>query len=298
MGFTRFSAHDHEIYAMTTNATLKSAGRAAVFKAREIDPEMDPKKAEFRESRDSALNPESTPIIVGLDVTGSMGMIPAQMITEGLGTLFNEVYQYKPVSDPHILFAGIGDAIYDNAPLQIGQFEADNSITKWLEKMWLEGHGGSNTTESYEMLYHFALMHTKTDSFVKRGQKGFIFSIGDEFPVEVVKATEVNKVFGYQPQNDMLFRDLIDRVKQNWVPCHIIISQGSCVQRHGVKSVLGKWRAVMDANVVVLSDYTKLSYLIIAILQIASGKTVEEISVNWDEETIKVVHDALNGNVQ
>lgn len=38
----------------------------------------------IRECRDSEEHPESLPIIIALDVTGSMGMVPHSLITGGL----------------------------------------------------------------------------------------------------------------------------------------------------------------------------------------------------------------------
>jgi len=53
----------------------------------------------MRESRDSDLNPASTAIIVGLDVTGSMGMI-ADALRARPRMMVEEILARKPVSDP------------------------------------------------------------------------------------------------------------------------------------------------------------------------------------------------------
>jgi len=154
---------------------------AQIFTSYDLHEDLDPKGTN-RESRDSDENPESTAIIIGCDVTGSMGFIAENLIREGLGVLFEEIYDRKPVSDPHIMVSAIGDVDSDRVPLQVGQFEADLKITEDLEKVYVEGNGGGNNKESYDLPYYYAAYHTSIDCFEKRNKKGYIFTIGDELP--------------------------------------------------------------------------------------------------------------------
>src|SRR5690606_12101625 len=80
--------------------------REQVYRSRNLDPYLDPSKIQFRESRDTPGKESSNPIIIGLDVTGSMGMIAEIIAKEKLGVLVNQILQRKPVTDPHLLFMG------------------------------------------------------------------------------------------------------------------------------------------------------------------------------------------------
>jgi hypothetical protein len=62
----------------------------------------------IRESRDSTDHPNALPIILALDVTGSMGSIPHYLVKEGLPHLMDGIIQ-KGFPDPQVLFLGIGD---------------------------------------------------------------------------------------------------------------------------------------------------------------------------------------------
>ena len=77
--------------------------------SKHLNDNLNPKGVMFRESRDSADNPQSTPVIVALDVTGSMGMIADVIAREGLGTLFTSILDRKPITNPHLMFMGVGD---------------------------------------------------------------------------------------------------------------------------------------------------------------------------------------------
>ena len=100
------------------------------------------------------------------------------------------------VRDPQLMFGAIGDATCDRAPLQVGQFESDNRMDGDLERILLEGGGGGQKTESYELAMYFMARHTGIDCFEKRGKRGYLFIIGDEMPYPAVKPREVSAWIG------------------------------------------------------------------------------------------------------
>lgn len=147
-----------------------------------VHPDLDPKLVagpaspvagkNIRESRDSDDHPNSVPVAVLFDVTGSMAAIPREL-QKRLPTLL-ELLQYREyVPDAQILFGAIGDATCDQVPLQVGQFESDNRMEDCLGKIFLESGGGGQNTESYELALYFMARHTATDSWEKRQKKGY-----------------------------------------------------------------------------------------------------------------------------
>src|SRR5690606_5631209 len=94
-----------------------------------------------------------------------------------------------------VLFLAIGDHETDSAPLQVGQFESgDAELDLWLTRTWLEGKGGANSGESYLLAWYFASKFTKLDSLDKRGQKGFLFTIGDEPGLSILPKRAINEI--------------------------------------------------------------------------------------------------------
>jgi len=128
MGGGTFTPSSWTSYSKTT----RSATREQNFAQRKIHPSFEPKGIKIRESRDSAEHPESTAIILGLDVTGSMGMIAEHIAKNSLGSLMLGIYEKQPVKDPQIMVMGIGDVACDQAPLQASQFESDIRIGQQL----------------------------------------------------------------------------------------------------------------------------------------------------------------------
>lgn len=283
----------------TKSSTYTNKSTEKIYTASHLDDSINPAKMKngIRESCDSQDNPNSTPIIVGLDFTGSMRNIPTYMIKTGLGEMFKEIYNRKPVSDPQVLFCGIGDVdAGDRAPFQVGQFESQcDLLIDGLEKFWLSGcSGGSNNHESYDVPYYFAANMTKSDSYVKRNKKGFIFTIGDEPPPEVLTKEAIKSIFGFDAQSDVKFEQIINQVSKTWIPFHIIMEEGAHPTYHGLNSVLDPWQSVLGQNAIVCSDYTKLSEVIVSILEIYSGKTKSEVTSSWDGSTSVVVANAIN----
>ena len=139
MGYARWS---HDDWSHYVRGNLRKS-IDEIFSQR-LDPDLDPSKISYRESRDSEENPLSTPIIVAVDQTGSMGFLAESLIREGLGTLVESIYARVPVTDPHVMCMAFGDAWTDTAPLQVTQFEADIRIAEQLSKFYIEANGGGN----------------------------------------------------------------------------------------------------------------------------------------------------------
>lgn len=263
-----------------------------IYVSRDINKDLNPLGVKMRESRDSADNPNSTPLIVGIDVTGSMGMIADVLARKALGTLFTGVIDRKPITDPHVMFMAIGDAAFDSAPLQVSQFEADNRIVEQLTQIYIEHGGGGNHSESYNFPWYFAATHTVHDSLEKRGKRGYLFTVGDEEVPEGLTKAQIKKFVGDDLQADLTSRELLEMAQRMYDVFHIIIEEGSHAQRHLTK-VKESWRNVLGQKVICLSDHTKLSETIVSAIEIAEGADASVAADHWGVGTAAVVHKAL-----
>ncbi|MCX7920726.1 MAG: hypothetical protein N3B21_01690 [Clostridia bacterium] len=292
MGSGRWSTTDWAAYS---KKNISSKSRVDdIYTSRSLAPELNPYGVKIRESCDSSDNPQSTALVVALDVTGSMGMVLDAMAREGLQTLATEVYNRKPISDPHIMFMGIGDVeAGDRAPLQVTQFEADIRIAEQLTKIYLERGGGGNSYESYALAWYFAAMHTRIDCFEKRGKKGFLFTIGDEQPTPYLRASDIERVLGYRPQSDRVSsRELLNMAARQYEVFHLIVEEGSHFRCCGDK-VVDEWTELLGQRAIRLSDHTKMSEVIVSTIQVVAGADVNKVISSWDGTTGLVVAKAI-----
>jgi len=288
MGSGKFDSNTYRAYASSTVG--KSTDQ--VFTQRHLHKDLDPKGVKVRESRDSTDNPKSTPIIVALDVTGSMGMLADAIAREGLGTLFNSILDRKPVTDPHVMFMAIGDARSDEYPLQVSQFEADNRIVQQLSQIYLEGNGGGNDSESYNFPWYFAGFRTVHDSFEKRGKRGYLFTVGDECAPDNLTCDQIEQFTGVRPEEEMTTKEMLEIAERFYDVYHIIIAQGSFASR-SLPRVQSTWRELLGQHAITLTDYKKLAETIVSTIEVAEGNTPEAAMGAWaDPNTAKIVYEA------
>lgn len=197
-----------------------SQSREQIFTQSKMNPEMSI-VGKVRECRDSEEHPESLPIIIALDVTGFMGKVPHSLITGGFPEIMKKIMD-EGVLHPQVCFVGIGDQYSDRAPIQVGQFESsDELLDKWLKAIWLEGMGGGNGGESYQLAWWFAAHHTDTDHFKKRGKKGILITIGDEPVHKSLSTVEFTNLFGDEDMTSVSSTDLLKNVQKKWDVYHI-----------------------------------------------------------------------------
>ena len=94
MGYTHYSVNDRRQRAEAAGFATRS--RDEIFANKNhIYPRIHGSTQSFiKESRDSATHPNSIPIIIALDVTGSMGQIPHSLVIDGLPTLMSTIIQH------------------------------------------------------------------------------------------------------------------------------------------------------------------------------------------------------------
>jgi len=147
-----------------------------------------------------------TPIVVAMDVTRSRGD-DSRVIYAKLPMFIGQIELRNYVPGPAISFAAIGDATSgDRAPVQVGQFEADNRLDVVLGKIWLEEGGGGSGQESYELAAYYYARHTRLAAH-ERGAKGFFFFLGDEGFYPQVAAQQIRQVLGQEPPQGVVLGD-------------------------------------------------------------------------------------------
>ena len=181
--FATYSASVGKSYDVRTN---RISGQT--FEATQLKEILNP-KGKIRECCNSEEHPNTVPVILALDVTGSMGAA-CKETAEALSQIMKTLYD--KFRDVEVCVMGVGDFECDDAPLQVSQFESDVRVAQQLDQIWMEHGGGGNSYESYTAPWVYGLYRTKLDAYDKQGRKGIIITMGDEplnpdLPVNTVK---------------------------------------------------------------------------------------------------------------
>ena len=291
MGGGSWSSRDFSSYYKDSSYDTK---KVEEIYASKLSEDFDPLKFKIRESRDSEEHHESNAIIVALDVTGSMGNVLDAMIRGGLNTMITEIYERAPIKDPQIMFMGIGDVTCDFSPVQATQFEADIRIAEQMSSIYFERHGGGNNFESYSAAWYMGALRTSIDCFEKRDKKGYLFTMGDEYPDPGLTVGQIKKFFGDSVQTDYSNKDLLEMVSESYNVFHLIIKEGNGVTCIGIKNVMNKWEEVLGQRAIVVEDATKLGEIITSIIQVNEGEHPDKVVSSWSGDTSIAVRTAIN----
>lgn len=277
MGFSSYSSVSRGTY----EEDIKHKQSEEIFSKR-MDDAMSPMDIGIRESRDSEAHLKSLAIIIALDVTGSMGRIPEKIVKKDLTTLMTDIIQ-AGTKDVQIMFLAIGDHTCDNHPLQIGQFESgDQELAKWLESTYLEGGGGGQWYESYMLAWLIGGKHTSIDCLEKRGQKGFIFTIGDEANHNKLTGDDLKKITGEASQG-FTDKELLKLAKEKYNVYHIHTNDTGYKDN---KTIMGYWKDILGQNFIVVDDYHQIVKTIASTVNSELGLPAEIEPVKEKEDIL------------
>lgn len=227
MGCGSWTRDSYVSYSTTKGMSVSTGGMIRgsysnqdMFKARNIDSALDPKNV-IRECCDTEEHPNTIPVILALDVTGSMGEAAVE-VAKKLNVIMTKLYE--KVTDVEFLIMGIGDLACDRCPIQASQFESDIRIAEQLDKIYFEFGGGGNSYESYTAAWYFGSRHTKLDC-LNRGRKGIIITMGDEqlnpyLPLKGYRSGLIEAT-GDNLQADVETKDLYNEASQKFNIYHL-----------------------------------------------------------------------------
>jgi hypothetical protein len=229
----------------------------------------------MREVSISTEHPQPTPIAIVLDVTGS-NYEAAMAVHAKLPQLFSTLQGQGFISDPQVMIAATGDANSDQFPIQVGQFESDNRIDDMVGSMILEGNGGGQGFETYEVLAYYLARHTNLE-IKNQGRKGYAIFIGDEKPYTVVRRSfgragltgqhTLESLTGDKLTEDIPTAKIFEELKEQYDVFFLFQRQGA----YRAENVLPTWRQLIGENAVVLEDPNNVCEFIAGLLAMREG---------------------------
>lgn len=252
-----------------------------IYRTTKINEALDPMNV-IRECVDTDEHPNTIPVIIALDVTGSMGEAAVE-VSKKIGTLMEDLF--KRFKDIEVMIMGIGDLAYDKSPIQISQFESDIRIAEQLDKLYFEYGGGANSYESYTAAWYMGSRHTKLDCW-NRGKKGVIITLGDEAINPYLPSFELKEATGDDMQDSINTDTLYEEAKEKFDIYHILVNHSYSSENRNERNI-SEWKEKIGENNVVISTVNGITQNITNFIEmhIQNESQMEESVVISEDNT-------------
>eukprot|EP01062_Namystynia_karyoxenos_P023138 TRINITY_DN188_c2_g1_i1.p1 TRINITY_DN188_c2_g1~~TRINITY_DN188_c2_g1_i1.p1 ORF type:complete len:422 (+),score=162.43 TRINITY_DN188_c2_g1_i1:80-1267(+) len=222
----------------------------------------------------------SDPIVIAVDVTGSMGDW-SKVMYDKLPMFFGQLLMQGYLSRPAISFAGVGDAFTDTAPLQVGEFAEGSAIDQTVTKLFLEGQGGGQNHESYELTAYFYARRCMLD--LPAGKKGWFFFTGDEGFYPKVRKDQVAKFVGENESADLDSAQIFRELRQNF---HVFLLHKAFFDVETNERLVAMWKEELGASRVLEVPEAKavVDVMLGAIAIVGGTRTLEEYARDLREK--------------
>lgn len=193
--------------------------------------------------RKTIVSRSANPIVVAVDVTGSMQHWPAE-IFDRLPLLYQTLSQYR--EDVEVSFVALGDATCDRFPLQVTDFRRGIDLEETLKALYGEGGGGGQARESYELLAYSLLYRAQAPE----ANRPFLIIYGDEGFYDQVNPGQVRALIGDDLKEPLDSRRLWRAVAEAWNVYHLRKPYGGQQEAQ----IRAQWQEVLGPERVVLLD--------------------------------------------
>ena len=288
MGSGNWTATSYSTYSKSVGRKVTADGvldgtfsAQEMFKQRKCADALNPFRV-VRECRDSDEHPNTVPVILGLDVTGSMGSSAVE-VAKKINVIMTNLYE--KCKDIEFMIMGIGDLAYDNAPIQISQFESDVRIAEQLDKIYFEGGGGGNGFESYTAAWYMGTRHTDLDC-LRRGEKGIIITMGDELLNPYLPKSKLNYVTGDMLERDVETKNLFNEAQEKFDIYHLVVKHDWYSDDQSEKNFKSFANIIGEENVKIVNLETISGTIIEIIMNKYNNSTKFSENENLGRDTI------------
>lgn len=207
------SSNNYDTSVINFNSITYSSAAEKLISRNEMHPDLNPKKFLAPNYLKSF---GRTPIVFAVDVTGSMGDW-VKIIYDKFPMFYGQINLQEYAYDPTVSFCAVGDAECSNFPLQISEFASGIQIDSTITKLYLEGGGGGNLRESYELAGYFYLNNCKLENY----EFPFLFITGDEAFFNEVTQKNALKVLGENLSDNLNSREVFKELKDKFNIFHL-----------------------------------------------------------------------------
>lgn len=210
------SSYDRDVYSSSSGwgsyggGGSYSAAANNVMHASTLDDTMNPLNRTIKST-------SKHPIVIMLDVTGSNTGF-AKIVYDKMPMFFGQIEQKGYLDDFEISVCAVGDAYSDYYPLQIAEFKKGTAIDDWLKKLVLEGRGGGQRCETYELAAYYLLHNFEFE----RDAKPIVFFLGDEAPYSTVNTSIIKEYVdtyydGENVDSKYVFEELLKKIPNTYM---------------------------------------------------------------------------------
>lgn len=231
-----------------------------------LHPSLDP----TRWNDELLANTHKNPIVFALDDTGSMGEW-VNVIYDKLPMFYSQIKIQNYVEDPSISFAAIGDHNCCTAPLQVSEFGAGIELDQMVSKLFLEGNGGGNERESYELSAYFYLKRVDLGNC----EYPFYFVTGDEGYFDTLNKETVKKFLDLGEERDYNSKELWHELMNKYNVFHL---KKPYLSKNYEDKIRKQWEDTLSPErVIVFKESKAVIDVILGLISITSGsRTLEE----------------------
>lgn len=232
-----------------------------------LDPLVTAKRGVI-ESRDNAEHPNSVPIVIGVDQTGSMGRVP-RTVQKKLAGILDLIMLRGYIEDPQIAISAYGDCHADpvRTAVQFSQFESDNRVDDALDNLLLWGGGGGNGGETMTGIWYM-MTKVASDAWEKRGKKGYAFFVADEIALDLLPEHVKEFAGDGEPLAPLSAKELAAKISERW-DVYILLIDNMSAKMQGSEAF---YTSLFGAqNVLVLEDADAVAETVAGVIGVKEG---------------------------
>ena len=244
-----------------------------VGKLEYLHPSLDPKRCK---EKNMTLN-DGNPIVFALDVTGSMGEW-SKVIYDKMPMFFGQIKIQKYLNDPCLSFCAVGDVRTDCAPLQVSEFGKGAAIDEQICNLYLEGNGGGNNHESYDIsAYFYANKVNLINCDIP-----FFFLTCDEMYWEECSNNHFERLFGHKIPGELKKIDSKESWKKLLEKYNVFILRKSLPNKNFEPNVQKIWvNTVGEERVLKISNPKAVIDVVLGAISLTSNsRTITEYKID------------------